>query len=143
MGLLPRRPNPDYPYPCAVTSVIENIYDRRQSNFDKGSCSVNALAIAADISWEEAQSLLASAGRKINKPCSPEKLTSVAGYKFKQVVNERMSLAEFVRLFPRGRYIVHIYNHYFAVINGKCHDYYRHGNFTVIKEAWRVKPARR
>jgi len=97
----------------------------------KNDCTVRALAIATNLTYDDAYDVLAKAGRKCSKGFHFRdwaKNRTVAGYKlihhsFPAVKGQRrMNLASFCERFPNGRYILKTAKHVVAVIDGILMD---------------------
>ena len=115
----------------------------RQQN----DCTVRALALAVDISYDEAYDILKEAGRKCG-----------AGFHFKdwvttaQVNNckfewisfpatkgeRRMNPQKFCNTFPSGKYIARVAKHVFCVIDGVVHDTFESAEDRCIYGCWKV-----
>lgn len=113
---------------------------------ERNDCSVRALSVAARISYERAYGLYAKVGREPNKGTYTRITMALAercGF-----TNVRLhpphspfkpTLAQFIRLYPKGSYLVHRSGHAFALVDGVVHDWeYGTGPRTRIHAAWEV-----
>lgn len=92
---------------------------------DKNSCTVNALAIAAQVPWVVASNALKQAGRRPDRGFVDEtaiKAGKIKGFKFTRVIRKPISLAKFLVKHPLGRFYVGSPRHAFAIVNGKVYD---------------------
>src|SRR5205814_1701981 len=91
-------------------------------------CTVRALSVAADISYEDAHAAMEMAGRKpkrgIRTKLALIKLAPI--FESKAVIRGRITIGRFCQRFPKGRYLVrrNRYNggHAFAVVDGIAYD---------------------
>lgn len=111
----------------------------RQTN----DCAVRALALARNLSYDEAYDALAAAGRKCAK-----------GFAFPKWVNQqawatkisfpavkgraRMTPAVFVRQYPQGRYICKVAKHVFVVIDGVVYDTFEGSPDRCVYTSWAI-----
>lgn len=93
-----------------------------------GDCSVRAVAVALDISWEEAFDLLADAAYKMcDMPSSNGVIGAVLrmhGFRM-SAIQEPRTVAEFARDNPRGIYVLFKtgeMGHVVTVIDGNAYD---------------------
>ena len=102
-------------------------YAQRPAKFayERHDCAVRALAVAADISYDEAHAALKRNGRKDKRATYPASTRGVAAeYGFVEEPEKRgKTLAQFTRQQPVGRYLVRIRNHALAVVDGVVHDW--------------------
>lgn len=98
--------------------------------WDRGDCVIRAFAVALDISWVEAFDILSEEARKTyNVPNDRKVFDAVLkrngaiyhGVK-PQEGEKRMTVAEFCKTHPDGRFFVKISSHCTAVVNGVCLD---------------------
>ena len=103
-------------------------------------CTVHATAIAAQIPYFEAHELLARFGRRprrgvkyrdfiawatspITWATSPSPKGVIGAYRVQRVkLDKPVTLAQFLKDFPNGRFVVRKRGHVFAVIDGKQFD---------------------
>jgi hypothetical protein len=103
---------------------------------DKGACTVNAFAIAAQVPFFMAQAALRGAGRRESRgfslqPGVNKNFTGkVAGFKLTRVTRGCQRLAWFLQNHPVGRFYVEGRRHAFAVVNG-----------VVVNDASRTRPS--
>jgi hypothetical protein len=122
---------------------------------ERKDCIIRALSVAANVPYLKAyDDVMATGGRKPQRGgIVPHILAKLKGYAIKQVfwwfeVPDRrnkpyfgaVTLAEFVRRFPKGRYFVIKNSHAFAVVDGKVHDTVKLGARTRILRAWQITP---
>ena len=99
-------------------------------------CSVRAISIAADIPYADAQQAFKEAGREDGKgtpwevSCALyERLgflrhhTRRCHYAGRRAVVRYMTVAQFIRAHPKGRFTLHRRGHAFALIDGVVHDW--------------------
>lgn len=116
---------------------------------EKLDCSVRALAVAADISYDEAHAALKEAGRPDGKRtphATSRELYRKLGFRC-CIIRQggiachglRMTLMQFIAANPRGRFIVHRRGHAFAVLDGVVHDWARGtGPRSRVTNAWQI-----
>jgi len=126
--------------------------ERAGHKHDTKSCTVNALAIVTGLPWQEAQRLLAEAGRRANKGfaiSAAARNGTVRGWRFTNVMptylgmdslNTKLSLCRFVRTHPRGRFYLSTRRHAFALIDGKINDWLQTSKNAKLTHAWLVTP---
>ena len=108
---------------------------------ERNDCTVHATAIAAQIPYYQAHDLLARFGRRPGRgfqyisfvfECN-RKQERVGGYRVEQVLMPGIvTLAKFLRDFPKGRFVVRKSGHVFAVIDGIQYDSTSNGCRTRI-----------
>lgn len=123
-------------------------FPRPKGSFEKRDCTVRAISIAASLPYDTAHNLMVAAGRQFQKPSFAD-LGLDMGKKlglldFEQVYDftlsgKKLTLGKILKMFPSGRYVLHIANHAFAVIDGVVHDRFRVGLRTKVEGVWRVK----
>lgn len=98
---------------------------------ERKDCTVHATAIAAQIPYFEAHALLARFGRKPRKGISYASFVTmlkvqhitIGEYRVERVTLDRpVTLSQFLRDFPKGRFVVRRLGHVFAVIDGQQFD---------------------
>jgi hypothetical protein len=91
---------------------------------ERSTCSIRALAIVTDCPFDQAYDLIAHTGRKKDGGTTIGRLLSrvdayrIAWHEF----NEETYPHQLPELFPRGRYIIIVEEHAFALIDGVIHD---------------------
>lgn len=136
----------------AVQTLFNKIMDKRffcQCNINpsskpgkrwiKGDCVVRAFALAANITWLEAFDLLVERARKkFDVPSSMSNYPYVLvdyGFKKRSVSvlkgQKRLTLEDFCKSHPQGRFCVKVSNHLTSVIDGVCYDVWYPGNKCV------------
>lgn len=136
---------------------LERVYEERSSYGEDNDCTVMALATAFEISYHEAHGILAREGRRNGQGCffhaymDGKNSTKTIGhfrYTRVQMVNEvtvdragmqyhrrHVTLARFLRDFPKGRFILGCQGHVFTVIDGRIFNLFT-GNRTQIRSIW-------
>lgn len=114
---------------------------------DRNDCSVRALSIAANMPYADAHRLFALAGRRDGRR-TPVFVTAGIherlGYTRIPTVGSthygtQMTVAQFLRAHPRGRYVLHRRSHAFAVVDGVVHDWASGtGTRSRVQRAWLV-----
>jgi len=106
-----------------------------------GDCSVRAVAVALDVSWEEAFDLLADSAYKM---CDMPSSNSVIGallrmYGFRMsAIPKPCTVAEFARENPRGIYVLFKtgeMGHVLTVIDGNIYDAWDSSN-ELVQFCW-------
>ena len=106
---------------------LARVMRERQGFAEKRDCSVVALSIAAGIPYDVAHGICKAAGRQNREGmyfiewCRTQ--ATICGYKVTVVNVPRLTLAQVLRDFSKGRLICRKKNHVFAVIDGVVHDY--------------------
>lgn len=104
---------------------------------EHNDCTVRALANATGLSYHDAYTLAADAGRKPGRGIHSKVLIARAklrGLRFRKLRFGQRTVARFIREYPRGRFYVHVYAHAFAIVNGDVSD--RTGDMRRITGAW-------
>ena len=103
---------------------------------ERQDCTVHATSIAAQIPYYQAHDLLARSGRRsrhripyLSFVCNlRERGERVGAYRIEKVHMPRIvTLAKFLRDFPKGRFVVRKSGHVFAVIDGIQYDSFPNG----------------
>ncbi len=118
-------------------------YAASKPAYDKNDCSVRALAVALGVSYYAASAVFSAAGRGLTKGTSFE--TSAKVYEewlgmVRIKEPEGWAIAEFIRLAPKGAFVLHRRGHAFAVVEGVLHDWAdgRTEEKSRIVNVWRV-----
>ena len=110
-------------------------------NGDRNDCSIRAAAVAGNLPYADVSAMFAKHGRKPNRGTKTR--VSVAAHRelfdAERVPIPRISLAEFARRFPTGRYVVHVRGHALAVCDGVIHDW-RPALRRMARAYWKVEP---
>lgn len=137
------------PYKLVLDDGNRNLSRRPGQTSD---CSVRALAIITQSTYDDVYDLLAKAGRK---PCQGFHLDDwlkarrgrVLGGRFKAVkirfadsnvsprFTETLTPTTFPLRYPTGRYLVSTANHVYCVVNGVAHDLWRVKEQPLV-DAW-------
>ena len=105
----------------------------------KGDCVIRAFAIAADIDWLEAFDKLTAYARETYNVPNDKNCYKVVfeqfGFLKRSVGVEkgkfRMTVEDFCKTHPKGRYILRIAHHLTAVVNGKVYDTWNTANKSI------------
>ena len=108
---------------------------------EERDCCVRAIAIAANIPYAEAHSMLAAHGRIDNHRTQRfvflmDVWKKIGQYKIFRVQGGG-TLNQFMNEDAPGRFIVRIRGHAFAVVNGTIHDMLLSGGRCRIKQIWK------
>jgi len=103
-------------------------------------CTVFAVATAARIPYTEAHALLKLAGRRDRYGFALKKFMAgrktLGAYNVEHVSVPKITLAQFLRDFPHGRFLVRRQGHAFTVVNGAVRDSAPEGARRRIKDLW-------
>ena len=100
---------------------------------ERQDCTVHATSIAAQIPYYQAHDLLARFGRRPRHGIPYISFVRnlrepVGAYRIERVrMPETVTLAKFLRDFPKGRFVVRKSGHVFAVIDGIQYDSFPNG----------------
>lgn len=115
---------------------------------EERDCTVRAVALTASISYREAHSILKKAGRKNGHTF---KFRTWAENGFGPIAdrmqrlyeaslyNSRLTVNQFMKKNLKGRYMVRVSRHVFAVIDGVLHDLEVPGGKKRILNIWRLE----
>lgn len=136
---------------------------------EESDCTVRTLAHIANLSYPEAHEIMKEAGRKDGECSSVynglveaqnlgklrfhrveveerERIINAApgfvGCTGKPLLAKRMmpiNITQFVRQHSRGRYVVRIKQHVFALIDGVMYDAYKQHGGALVQAAWEVR----
>jgi hypothetical protein len=97
-------------------------------------CTVRALAIATNRSYNDAHGILSQLGRKPKHKFynTGEKITRIIGRSCKR----SGSVGKFARLHPVGRFLIQVRGHCFALVNGEAYDMSPMSEKTHVVKAW-------
>lgn len=132
--------------PCVTTDA-----GRSKSKYPKEymDCTVRALALARNISYDKAHSILERAGRKYGKRFNMYEWLLKRDWakvkEFKATRYERTTITKFCNTHKIGIWIVRIYGHVFMVKNGVRYDTLDNGNTNrcLVYNAFRIKTKKR
>ena len=120
-----------------ISEPLARVIRERQGFAEKRDCSVVALSIAAGIPYDVAHGICKDAGRQDGHGMYfvewVRRQRTICGYKVTVVNVPRLTLAQVLRDFPKGRLICRKKNHVFAVIDGVVHDYGTGNNSRIYK----------
>ena len=108
-------------------------------------CAVRAIAIAMDIPYADAHALLREHGRKPKHRTAVIVVTDLISTRCPTAVLKyyrpsRTSVARFAACHPKGRYVMFIRGHFFALVDGTVHSFKSHATARVLW-AWEIKQA--
>lgn len=151
---LQRMPCPKHKPTFQCEDVAEHIAHSKTIMGERNDCTVLAVAVAADLPYMTAHAMMEQAGRKrrrgmrfipwLNRKCFEEKDAARLGeYKVQRVrlINRSgypytVTLAKFLRDFPRGTFIVCKSRHAFVVKDAKVINLGSTGARTRITDIW-------
>lgn len=127
-------------YPAILTDAGRAVSKRPRQRDD---CTVRAVALARDITYDDAYDLLATAGRKCAKgfdlPTWLNHQPWATKISFPAIKGSpRMNPAAFVRQYPTGRYICRVAKHVFTVLDGVLYDAFENRPDRCIYRAWEI-----
>lgn len=101
--------------------------NKKQSGMGYGDCVIRAVAIINNISWVEAFDEIMALSRELQIPFNEQdcyrKYFESCGYNYIYLNRfKRITLKEFCKLYPKGKFIVQFNNHISAVIDGNQND---------------------
>ena len=103
-----------------------SIYSKLAENKgEKNDCCVRAFTVATNKPYDEIHSLHAKHGRKFRKGTYMITTHKVLGeLGFEEVkIEKKMTVGQFVSLYPKGTYYCHKAGHAFAIVDGVVHDW--------------------
>ena len=106
----------------------------------RADCTVRALANAAGIAYELAESIADDAGRSAGRGFNSAKLVEQAkkaGFSFRKIRMGTRTLRRFLREHPTGRYYARRRGHAFAILDGQVLGESRMG--CLVLDAWRLE----
>lgn len=107
---------------------------------ERKDCAVRAIKVAFDLTYKDAHDRYKAAGRLDRRP-TPGHITSkvVASLGGSEpLLGNRVTVAKFLREHPKGRYVVRVYRHVFAVIDGVAHDWAGEGPRRRVRIFYKV-----
>ena len=126
--------------------VAKDIYSQFSKKGDKASCTVVALAVATNSTFEQASEVMEQAGRKKNRGFKVGEMYTknpiVLGHKFKPVNVRGITIKNFISKYPKGTYLVTKTRHAFVIKDGVIIDHTDRGSRTEIKDCFEVKPTK-
>ena len=108
-------------------------------------CAVRAVAIAMDIPYAKAHALLRAHGRKLKQRTAVFIISNVVTEHCPTAERRyyrpfKLTVANFAKLNAKGRYVLFIRGHFFAIVDGTVHSFKSHATARVIW-AWEIKSA--
>jgi hypothetical protein len=105
-------------------------------------CAVRAIAIAMDIPYANAHALLREHGRKPKHRTAVIAVTNLIAQhrptaKLTYHRPSRITVARFAKLNAKGRYVIFIRGHFFAIVDGTVHSFKGHEKARVLW-AWNI-----
>jgi hypothetical protein len=108
--------------------------------YERQDCTVRALALARQISYNEAHGLLKWAGRQDGQGYALDIYLSYQKYAHKLVIS-KTTIRDFVKTHPLGNYIIRIDGHVFAVKKGNTLDLAGQArSFQEVLGVWIIDP---
>jgi len=118
-----------------------NPLENEKKRWDRGDCVIRAFAVALDLTWIEAYDILCEEARKTYNVPNDDKVYDAAlkargctyvGCKPEQG-KKRMTVEEFCKAHPKGRFFVNISGHCTAVVDGVCYDTWNPARHAVTR----------
>ena len=110
--------------------MSSNLFDKLDKTSDhygeKSDCTVKAVAIALELTYEDAHNLLCEAGRKPCKGFNTYRVIpfiEARGFHVIEVFVDAKTVLTFGRSNARGRFIIKVRQHALAAVNNKIHDW--------------------
>ena len=108
---------------------------------DDNNCVVRAIAIAYGLSYKKAYDIAAAAGRKHAKGAYTENVLQKSGLKYTKFVRH-LTINQFLKSNPQGRFIATRRGHAFAIINGTIYDSVTNKKRQIINKLFQVESLR-
>jgi hypothetical protein len=111
---------------------------------DRNNCVVRAVSIAYGIPYKIVDKIAEKTGRKPNKGFWIVRMVigmKMEGYEDFEIIIPRkgLTLYSFLKEYPKGRYLIEISKHAFAVIDGKIYDIYLNKPLSRIDTIHKVR----
>jgi hypothetical protein len=109
---------------------------------DSNNCTICALAHSAGITYRQAFDIGKAAGRRTGKGFATRRLIAQAiqaGFNFQKVTMRTMSIANFCKANPRGRFVCRRSGHAFTVIDGVVTDHLYNKPLQRVTDAWEYR----
>ncbi len=117
-------------------------YSAPRPEYDRRDCSVRALSVAVECSYEQASAVFSAAGRRLKKGTSVDLSRTVHEDWLHMEPIPGMAgcpVLIFMDLYPKGAFVLHRRGHAFAVIDGVLHDWEEGTKArSEIISAWKV-----
>lgn len=108
-------------------------YNANPKGRDIFDCAIRALSKATGMSWDEAYEELANAGRELGLMMdSVESIEYYLDKRYPRRCYSSMTLDEFTKEYPRGRYIVSMNGHLTSVVDGYIYDSFNPSNRRIL-----------
>ena len=105
---------------------------------EQKDCTVRALANSTERTYEEAYQLLKEAGRKDRRPTRVHYDLYAKMASETNNFNASITVAQFIKTYPDGNWIVQISGHVFAVVGGVIIDNFKVGIRSRVKYVWQM-----
>lgn len=90
---------------------------------ETNDCTVRSLAVAGQMPYAKAHEMMRTlCGRRSGKGCCPYRAYEAAGAKRLPIDYRRMTLGQFLRRYPVGRFAVTVHAHALAIVDGAAYD---------------------
>jgi hypothetical protein len=101
---------------------------------EKSDCVVRATAVAADLEYADVHHVFARHGRRSRRGTNLGVIQKSFAELFPGSEQRRvnLTLAQFIRLHPKGRFVVMTRLHAWAVVDSVVHDWELHPRYRVI-----------
>lgn len=114
------------------------------TKLDRNSCTVIALSTVCELDYHTALNIATEAGRRRGKGFQSAVLIGHVkknyNFRFREHLTEGgMSLGQFTKRYPTGRFYVRKKGHAFSVIDGVVYDDCKSGSKTQVLQAWEYK----
>tara|TARA_R110000772_G_C13159179_1_gene425799 strand:+ start:40 stop:798 length:759 start_codon:yes stop_codon:yes gene_type:complete len=123
--------------------VAKDIYSQFSKKGDKASCTVVALAVSTNSTFEQASEVMEQAGRNKNRGFKVDEMyiknPIVLGHRFKPVDVKGTTIKDFISKYPKGTYLVTKTHHAFVIKDSIIIDHTDRGSRTEIKDCFEVK----
>lgn len=119
---------------------------------ESNDCTVRALATVTGLPYEKAHAILANFGRQRNKGVVMAQfmheawrgiISGLEAFKVQILPYDGLTVERFLRRNPKGRYLVSIRQHVFAVIDGKAYDTGLSRSRSRVDGLWKIEDSQR
>lgn len=102
-------------------------------------CTIRAISLAEDLTWNEAYNKLSNLARKSGLMMDDVRfIEDYLDDRYKRECFEKTSVGDFVNKHPMGIYLITMANHITVAVNGTIFDTFDCSD-RIIRCAWRVK----